>query len=58
MKQEAGAGKMTWDVVEGPEDAFYGFVQSKYVQPYASAAAASFPTPADTAPYVGHASGC
>jgi iron(III) transport system substrate-binding protein len=43
MQQEAAAGKMTWDVVEGPEDAFYGYVQSKYVQPYASAAAASFP---------------
>src|SRR5579872_6041572 len=31
MQQEAGTGKMGWDVVEGPEDAFFGYIQSKYV---------------------------
>jgi iron(III) transport system substrate-binding protein len=43
MQQEAAAGKMTWDVVEGPEDAFFGYVQSQYVQAYVSPSAASFP---------------
>lgn len=44
MQQEAAAGKMTWDVVEGPEDAFYAWAQTNYVQPYVSPSAISFPS--------------
>jgi iron(III) transport system substrate-binding protein len=44
MQQEAAAGKMSWDVLEGPEDAFYAWAQTNYVQPYVSPSAASFPS--------------
>ena len=42
MKQEASAGKMTWDVVEGPEDAFFAWNQSKYLQAYVAGQAATY----------------
>jgi iron(III) transport system substrate-binding protein len=42
MKQEASAGKMTWDVVEGPEDAFFGWNQSNYLQAYVPDQAATY----------------
>jgi ABC-type Fe3+ transport system substrate-binding protein len=43
MQQEAGAGNMSWDVLDGPEDMFVLWANNNYVQPYASPSAASFP---------------
>ncbi len=43
MQQEAAAGKMTWDVLDGPEDMFVLWVNNHYVQPYVSPSASSFP---------------
>jgi len=43
MQQEAGAGKMTWDVLDGPEDMFVTWANNNYVQPYVSPSASSFP---------------
>jgi ABC-type Fe3+ transport system substrate-binding protein len=43
MQQEAASGKMTWDVLDGPEDMFVPWVNNNYVQPYVSPSASSFP---------------
>src|SRR5216683_2925257 len=43
MQQEAAAGNMSWDVLDGPEDMFVLWANSKYVQAYTSPAASSFP---------------
>ena len=43
MQEEAKAGKMPWDVVEGNADDFYIYVQQKYVQPYTPSSAATMP---------------
>ncbi len=43
MQQEAAAGNMSWDVLDGPEDMFVLWANNKYVQAYTSPAASSFP---------------
>src|SRR5713226_9982608 len=39
MQQEAGAGNMSWDVLDGPEDMFVTWANNNYVQPYVSPSA-------------------
>ena len=43
MQQEAAAGNMSWDVLDGPEDMFVLWANNKYVQAYTSPSASSFP---------------